>query len=197
MKILTALVCVGVVGVLGYALLREHDRRVQEAAMAHASQDSLMVAIGVEREQAQSRYTADSLASLRAIQARDQALRGARQEADSFAAVTRRLGDSLKVMVPAALVDYVDRLLLAWDVEHAARERERLAADSALGERDVRITQLEATYAVDMSGVREQLAEAVMQLNRANQRSSPSLWRRAVQTLPWVAGALVVGRLTQ
>jgi hypothetical protein len=182
---------------IGYGWLREHDRRVREAVAAARSLDSLRLAVTDVRKEADARHLADSLAAWQSIQARDVALRRARREADSLTGLAGTLVDSLENVVPDSLSPFVARLRGAWHAELAGREAERALADSALAARDIRLRQIESAYDHDMAAVRVQLAEAMRQLGEANRRASPTLWRRVVTVLPWMAGVYLAARATQ
>ena len=129
--------------------------------------------------------------------AQDEAsLAKARAEADSLRGLTGTLIDSLVRVAPDSLSPFVLRLRNAWMADLAARDLERVQADSALAVRDLYIMHLETAYTADLAVVRAQLAEAIRQLGAANERAAPGFWRRALRTLPWAGGAYIMGRLT-
>jgi hypothetical protein len=196
-KVASLAVGVASIAIIGYTWLHFHDQSVREAAMAQRSRDSLVAAVATERAERAAQYTADSLVSLRALQARDLALRAARGTSDSLSAVAGRLRDSLELVTPDSLSPLVRRMLAAWRAENVAWLSERALADSALAARDARIAELESSYATDLAACDSRVAEALRQLDAALKRTNPGILTRVIRVLPWVGGALIVGRLSK
>jgi len=197
--VVTAAVVVAGGLALGWLLLREHDARIRESATAAQSRDSLVNVVASTLLSAQVKKTSDSLAFAALIRQRDAALAGQRRRADSLAANGQALLDSLIAVTAdtGTLAPVLGRLRASLASEQEARQRERADADSTISARDVRLRQIESAYDHDMAMVRSQLATAIVQLDAANRRASPGVWSRALRTLPWVAGAAIVGRLTR
>jgi hypothetical protein len=185
------------IAVLGYTWLHYHDKSVREAALAKQSRDSLVTVAAETARYQRIEHTRDSLEAVAIIKQRDAALQGLRRYADSVAHATGALLDSVAIALPDTLEPIVARLRASWDAEREAWARERGAADSALSARNVALRQIESAYDHDISEVRVQLAEAIRQLDVANRRASPSLGKRIVTSLPYIAGAYLVGRLTK
>ena len=192
-------VAVGIISiaVLGYTWLHFHDQRVREQQAAQASMDSLRLAVAAERAERGARYTRDSIASLRAVQARDAALAAARTKSDSVSGEFGRLLDSLGAILPDTLEPFVERITAQYNELQRTYERTLAAADSAIAVRDSIIGKIESTYDYDVSILDAQIYQCLAQLNRAIKRTNPGLLTRVSRALPWIAGAYIVGKLSK
>ena len=190
-------VAVGIAVVIGLLWLRDHDKRVREAATAQASMDSLRRVVVAERDLRASERTRDSIASLRAIQASDALLARARRESDRLSGDLGRLLDSLGAILPDTLDPFVARIIASYNELQRTFDRTLAAADSAIAVRDEWIVQIQSTYDYDLSRVDAQIDECLGQLQSANTRVRPGLFRRVVGVAPWLVGAYLAGRVHQ